>query len=184
MDENKDLAVVEQMNELANTDTTEVAAARVISPIEKVEESLSDFSQDVFKLVKDEFDFQKSIEAEILNRLSLEDKDGGFSAGQLLMLHNNTSVSLNDRIAKSLGPTFQLMTAKQQAEIAAKAATERAAVQIQMNAGTSDVGMRSLNESRGVDQEILQGMRGIQDLLQAFASVSKQQKSENPNNNQ
>lgn len=174
MEENnvdKNIETLTKMNELATTPSKEVDAAKLDSerPIKDVEESLSAFTKHTFDIIKEEYNFQKEIETEISQRLQLDTNDGGFTSNQLIALHTNNSVNLNDRISKVLGPTFQLMTSKQQAEIqanaTAKAAAEKASVNINMGGSTpgSNEYMKSVNEK--ASQQTLQGLTQLYNLL-------------------
>lgn len=173
MEENnvdKNIETLTKMNELATTPSKEVDAAKLDNerPIKDVEESLSAFTKHTFDIIKEEYNFQKEIETEISQRLQLDANDGGFTSNQLIALHTNNSVNLNDRISKVLGPTFQLMTSKQQAEIqanaTAKAAADKASVNINMG-GTpgSNEYMKSVNEK--ASQQTLQGLTQLYNLL-------------------
>ena len=163
--DNSDIEVLKQMNDLTNQVPAAVENAKLDSnkPIKDVEESLSKFTNDTFDIIRDEYSFQKDIESEIQNRLHLEEKDGGFSANQLIALHTNNSVNLNDRVSKVLGPTFQLMTSKQQAEIAAEA-SQKANPSTTINIGAAGQDqMRSLNQD--TPQQVLQGINAMAHLL-------------------
>lgn len=169
-----DIAVLNQMNAIASAPPTMAVQQAKLneSPVRDVENSLGSFTKHTFEIIKDEYDFQKCIEAEIQARLQLEAKDGGFTAKELIALHTNNSVNLNDRISKVLGPTFSLMTEEVKAEIAARTAAEKqqqASVNIAI--GGSPDQMRGLNETvgggnRDEAQAILQGAFMFQNFLQ------------------
>lgn len=161
------IAVLEEMN---NVDTTKAVAEAKLhkTPVQDVEESLGSFTKHTFEIIKDEYSFQKSIESEIQARLQLDPKDGGFTSKELIALHTNNSVNLNDRVAKVLGPTFQLMTEEVRAEINARTSLEKqqqAAVNINLGAATPD-NMRLANETCGNGNK-----DNTQAILQGFAQL-------------
>lgn len=171
MDNNKELEVLNKMNNYLSETSQEVLdITNHNEPIQEVENSLSKFTQDAFNYIREECKFQSEIEAEIRRRLTLEEKEGGFTANQMIALLTNNTVNLNDRISKVLAPTFQLMTAKQQAEIAKSNELKNASVTI--NNGISNDEMRKLNAQSS--QEILQGLTNLNNLLNAL-SIKKEQ---------
>ncbi len=184
-DVDTDIAVLNAMNAVASAPTTPAVEKAKLneSPVRDVENSLGSFTQHTFEIIKDEYDFQKSIEAEIQARLQLEAKDGGFTAKELIALHTNNSVNLNDRISKVLGPTFTLMTEEVKAEIAARTAAEKqqqAQVNINLGNNASPDQMRGLNESvgngnRDEAQSILQGAFAFQSFLQQLGVKTPQE---------
>lgn len=183
VDEN--IEVLEEMNQLASVPSEAAKAARLNeSPVRDVENSLGSFTRHTFEIINDEYDFQKSIEAEIQARLQLEAKDGGFTSKELIALHTNNSVNLNDRISKVLGPTFTLMTEEVKAEIAARAAKEQQQqAQVNVNIGSTPEQMKHLNETvgngnRDETQAILQGAFMFQNFLQQLGIKSPQEKIE------
>lgn len=183
VDEN--IEVLEEMNQLASVPSEAAKAARLNeSPVRDVENSLGSFTRHTFEIINDEYDFQKSIEAEIQARLQLEAKDGGFTSKELIALHTNNSVNLNDRISKVLGPTFTLMTEEVKAEIAARAAKEQQQqAQVNVNIGSTPEQMKHLNETvgggnRDETQAILQGAFMFQNFLQQLGVKSPQEKIE------
>lgn len=180
-----DIAVLNVMNEAACAPTSPAVEKAKLneSPVRDVENSLGSFTQHTFEIIKDEYDFQKSIEAEIQARLQLDAKDGGFTAKELIALHTNNSVNLNDRISKVLGPTFTLMTEEVKAEIAARTAAEKqqqAQVNINLGSNASPDQMRGLNETvgdgnRDQAQSILQGAFAFQSFLQQLGVKTPQE---------
>lgn len=183
VDEN--IEVLEEMSQLASVPSEAAKAARLNeSPVRDVENSLGSFTRHTFEIINDEYDFQKSIEAEIQARLQLEAKDGGFTSKELIALHTNNSVNLNDRISKVLGPTFTLMTEEVKAEIAARAAKEQQQqAQVNVNIGSTPEQMKHLNETvgggnRDETQAILQGAFMFQNFLQQLGVKSPQEKIE------
>src|SRR5574344_110682 len=133
------------MNKNLTTVPKSVTDAEIKSPISSVENSLSQFVQDSFDVTRKDFEFNQSIQDEILSRLP------EFKNAELIALLTNNKVNDNDRINKILAPTFQLMTAKQQAEIAALSAQKNDKIDDLKSAN-----MREINED--TDQKVLQGM--------------------------
>ena len=176
-DPNKSIEVLEKMNELAANPPADVEAAKnKDSPLEAVEQDLAKFTQDNFSLLMTQSNWVQEIQAELRSRFGLSEKDGGLSANQLIALLTNESVNLNDRIAKLLMPTFQLMTARQQAETAAKQA-ELKNPNITINNGGvgSSSDMRVINESLSKDhaQEVLQGMTALGNLSNLLSKLDQ-----------
>ena len=188
---NQDIATLETMNKLVSTDSQAVKEARLDSaPIRDVESSLASFTKHTFNIISEEYDFQKKIEDEIKARLQLSEKNGGFSSKELIALHTNNFVNLNDRVSKVLGPTFQLMTSEVNADIAARASIEKQQqAQVNINLGTDATQAKSLNENCGTSKEesqaILQGIFQLQNLLQGMGvqTVAEQVKSAEQNQN-
>lgn len=177
------IAVLESMNTI-DTSKAVTNAKLHKTPLQDVEESLGSFTKHTFEIVKDEYDFQKAIELEIQARLPLDPKDGGFNSKELIALHTNNSVNLNDRISKILGPTFTLMTEEVRAEINARASVEKqqqAAVNI--NLGASPDNMRAANETCGNGnkdntQAILQGFTQLFNVLNSAGVKTPTEKIE------
>lgn len=170
----KEIVALETMNELVETPPAGVAESKLSdTPLDNVEKDLSRFTTDMFDVIRDKNNFNKAIENEIIRRLSLSLEDGGFDSREIIALQNNSAVNYNDVVSKVLGPTFQLMTAEQQAVYASKQAEAKQQGNITIN--TANMGndqMRQLNESKEVDQKTLQGLNQLNNLLQGFANVS------------
>lgn len=169
----QDIETLEKMNALATVPSTAVAEARLDpSPVRDVESSLASFTEHTFNIISEEYNFQKKIEKEIEARLQLSEKNGGFSSKELIALHTNNFVNLNDRVSKVLGPTFQLMTSEVNADIAARAAVEKQQAQVNIAIGGNSEGAKALNENCGNSKEeaqaILQGIFQLQNLLQGM----------------
>lgn len=145
------------MNKNLTTVPKSVTDAEIKSPISSVENSLSQFVQDSFDVTRKDFEFNQSIQDEILSRLP------EFKNAELIALLTNNKVNDNDRINKILAPTFQLMTAKQQAEIAALSAQKNDKIDDLKSAN-----MREINED--TDQKVLQGMTMLKNLIDAVQS--------------
>jgi hypothetical protein len=160
--------VQSEINALSTMDKTlttipeDVKEAEISSPIKSVENSLSQFVKDSFDVTRKDFEFNEAIQAEIMARLP-EMKNT-----ELIALLTNNKVNDNDRVSKILAPTFQLMTAKQNAEI-------QAAADAAKNGTTEDanksLNMRSINES--TPKDVLQGMSQLRNLLQDFMNKEK-----------
>jgi hypothetical protein len=82
---------------------------------------------------------------------------------ELITLHSNSNVNNNDRVSKMLGPSFGMITTKQQAEIAAAKSQES---QVVINTGMQT--MAALNNDASKD--VLQGMAALSNLLQAVVA--------------
>ena len=169
----KAITELQTLEKLATVPSESAAVAKLNeSPIRDVEKSLGDFTKHTFEIINKEYKFQETIEAEIAARLQLDAKDGGFTAKELIALHTNNSVNLNDRVSKVLGPTFTLMTEEVKAEIAARTAEkqQQAQVNIAIGGNTSPEQMKGLNETVGDNrdeaQAILQGAFMFQQFLQ------------------
>jgi hypothetical protein len=153
------------------------------APVRDVESSLASFTKHTFNIISEEYDFQKDIEKEIRARLQLSEKNGGFSSKELIALHTNNFVNLNDRVSKVLGPTFQLMTSEINADIAARAQMEKQQqAQVNISIGQNAESAKNLNENCGAKDEaqaILQGMFQLQNLLQGLGiKTPAEQKAE------
>ena len=180
----KNIAILQEMNELAKTNSKNVQQARMNeAPVRDVESSLASFTKHTFNIISEEYDFQKDIEKEIRARLQLSEKNGGFSSKELIALHTNNFVNLNDRVSKVLGPTFQLMTSEINADIAARAQMEKQQqAQVNISIGQNAESAKNLNENCGAKDEaqaILQGMFQLQNLLQGLGiKTPAEQKAE------
>lgn len=164
----KEIATLEKMNELSQITPASVTAVKIESPTEAVEQKLSDFVRDAFAATNKDLEFNEKLKEELLSRLD------SMSENQLLALFSSTNLNLNDKISKLIAPTFQLMTAKQNAEIAERnrqEAAQQAAVNV--NIGNSQ-GMRSVNEI--APQEALQGLNTIFNLINAQQKLEASKK--------
>lgn len=164
----KEIATLEKMNELSQITPASVTAVKIESPTEAVEQKLSDFVRDAFAATNKDLEFNERLKEELLSRLD------SMSENQLLALFSSTNLNLNDKISKLIAPTFQLMTAKQNAEIAERnrqEAAQQAAVNV--NIGSSQ-GMRSVNEI--APQEALQGLNTIFNLINAQQKLEASKK--------
>lgn len=165
----KALVTLEKMNELAITPPADSEAVKQLelSPLEKVEGDIANFTSDILSIYRTDVETSNAINDKIQQRLQLEEKDGGFTNNQLIALQTNYNTVMNDKLSKTLGPIFTLMTEKQRNEYATKQAEakQQAAVNINVGAGT-DANIRALNE--GADSKVLQGMTGLNAFLNYF----------------
>ena len=178
----KEIATLEKMNDLIEQPPAEVVEAKLSkTPLEDVERSLSDFTRDSFDLIRNDFQFREELKEEFRKRLQLDINQGGISSRDFLGFFNSESVNMNDRISKVLGPTFQLMTAEQQAIQMTKQAELKAnSTNIQINnanqgQATQDK-MKALNASEQVDQQTLQGMTQLANILQTMMHAAEKSK--------
>lgn len=183
MDEsNKEIAVLEKMNELAVNPPTDIEESKIKSPLEKVEGDIAKFSSDILDIYRKDVETSDKINEKIQAQLELDEKDGGFSNAQLIALRTNYSTTLNEQLNRTMGPMFQLMTAKQQNEYAAKQAEakQQAAVQVNVGTGQSTESMKQLNES--VTSDVLVGMSNLNSFLNAFKKLSEKTEEKSSEN--
>lgn len=178
----KEIATLEKMNDLIEQPPAEVVEAKLSkTPLEDVERSLSDFTRDSFDLIRNDFQFREELKEEFRKRLQLDVNQGGISSRDFLGFFNSESVNMNDRISKVLGPTFQLMTAEQQAIQMTKQAELKAnSTNIQINNANQGQAaqdkMKALNASEQVDQQTLQGMTQLANILQTMMHAAEKSK--------
>lgn len=163
------METLEKMNELAINPPADSEAVKQLelSPLEKVEGDIANFTSDILSIYRTDVETSNAINDKIQQRLQLEEKDGGFTNNQLIALQTNYNTVMNDKLSKTLGPIFTLMTEKQRNEYATKQAEakQQAAVNINVGAG-ADANIRALNE--GADSKVLQGMTGLNAFLNYF----------------
>ena len=173
------METLEKMNELAITPPADSEAVKQLelSPLEKVEGDIANFTSDILSIYRTDVETSNAINDKIQQRLQLEEKDGGFTNNQLIALQTNYNTVMNDKLSKTLGPIFTLMTEKQRNEYATKQAEvkQQAAVNINVGAGT-DANLRALNE--GADSKVLQGMTGLNAFLNYFQKQAAAAKSD------
>ncbi len=160
MSDEKELAVLSELNKVAKTENPEAKTEK--SPIGEVENALSLFVRDAMDVTRVDFQFNSALQEELLKRLP------GMSDNQIAALFSNTNVNLNDKISKVLGPTFQLMTSKQQAEMA-KAQAEQKAQSVVVTGND----MRQVNST--APAEALQGMTSLNSTLQFIIQKMKEE---------
>lgn len=153
---------------LATIDKTESKENE--SPIGMVEKSVADF-------------LNKAIEATMAsNRLAVALEDSliedlpEMKPNEKIALMNIERSSMNDRLFKLLSPSFGLLTAKQQAEIQAKAKQEsqNAAVQVNIGQGNSQDSIVASKTPADVEN-------GLNTLFQLIAARMQQTKTEEKN---
>lgn len=142
------------------------------SPIDEVESSLSKFVTDLFEVVKKENSLNDSLQEELVSRLSQ------MSIPELITLHQNTVSLQNDKISKILSPTFGIISAKQQAKIAA-ANKQQSTVNIMNN--LSSIGK---NFAMSAPAEAVQGITILNRLLSSAQEIEAQAEDKNDENNQ
>jgi hypothetical protein len=125
------------------------------SPVAKIESGLSDFLGHTFEMVKEEDDYKKQIQAELLSRLP------SLKSSELIALVTSASTNLNDQMSKIVSPTMQLLTAAQQVELA-KQQKEQAQMQ---GATFNQNNIRELNAT--TPGEVLVGLQTLFNLAQA-----------------
>ena len=160
-----EITALEKMNELALAEKPSVEVAKIDSPIERVEEKLSDFVSNMFIATREDIEFNKKIQEELLSRLP------NLSENQLLSLFTNSNVNTNDKISKLLGPTFGTLQSRQQAEIAAAAKKEQmqqAAVNVNIN---QENPMKIANDTAPKE-----ALRGLNTLFQLMNAMNKEEK--------
>lgn len=133
------------------------------SNISKVEAQLVDYYKEITESTNSDLEFNEELKQEL--RLKFSE----MSAKELMNFYTNYNVNLNDKISKSLAPVSQLLTAKQQAEIAEQAKKERmvqSATQINIQAsGGSPSDYEKKNQE--ADAAVIQGLNMIYQLMQA-----------------
>ena len=140
------------------------------SPVSSVETALSEFVKDSFDVTRKDYEFNNKIQEEIAKRLD------EFSNSELILLLTNNKVNDSDRLSKMLAPSFQMLTAKQQAEITAASQEKQAAIQATGTVAAASNGanttLKSMNENASA--ELLTGMSQLNNLLNAITvSVKK-----------
>jgi hypothetical protein len=155
---NREMDALEKIDYLCSKETLPaVENSKIISPIASVEESLAQFVKDSFEVTKKDYEFNQKLQAELAARLP------SMTNSELITLHSNSNVNNNDRVSKMLGPSFSMITTKQQAEIAAAKSQES---QVVINTGMQT--MAALNNDASKD--VLQGMAALSNLLQAVVA--------------
>lgn len=146
--------------ELVTQDQIHDIVEERITPTSKIEAGLSDFLTDTFKMVQEEDLYKKSIQSEIISRLS------SFKNSELIALATSQATNENDMLSKIVSPTMALLTAAQQAEMA----RQQKEVQNQQNV-LSQVNVREVNQV--TPNEVQVGMKALMDLVQAVGSNVK-----------
>lgn len=150
----KDVNTLSIIDEKLENVPQEVQDAKITSPVSSVENSLSKFFNDAINASINDFKFNCKIQDEIESRLH------SFNNAELITLLTNNKTSDNDRTSKILGPSFQLMTAKQQAEIAA---ITQASKNNETTMNNSTAAAKELNAS--VSKDVLKGMQQLYNMI-------------------
>lgn len=168
LNDEKSLQVLEEMHEFAHNPPQKSEEVKFInkSPLEKVEKDIAQFTSDILDIYRKDVETSDKVNKTIQERLELDEKDGGFSNNQLIALQTNLNTTMNDKLSKTLGPIFTLMTEKQRNEYAAKQAEQKQQAAVNVNIGTNNETMRTVNES--TTPEILQGMQSLNAFLNYF----------------
>ena len=117
------------------------------------------------------YEFNNKIQEEIAKRLD------EFSNSELILLLTNNKVNDSDRLSKMLAPSFQMLTAKQQAEITAASQEKQAAIQATGTVAASASQSSSVKDmSDNASTELLKGMSQLSNLLSAI-TVSVKEKT-------
>jgi hypothetical protein len=138
---------------LVAADIHDVAVA-VSTPINQIESSLSSYLQDTFKIALEYDAFQKALQAETLTRLP------HLSDTQVVALLTSSQTNFNDYISKTVAPTTQLLTAAQQAELAARR-------EQQVN-NVAQVNTQVLSQNASTD--VLVGMKSLMDIMASLST--------------
>jgi len=154
----KSIETLEELNTSLSIASEKDKDIKILSPIDKVESSLSKFVEDSFAVTKDDFQFKKNLQEEISKRLP------SMKNNEVIALYTNDSINGNDRLSKVLGPMSQLLTAKQQAEMA-KNQNEAKSGSVNVNIGTEAVKRANLDAPK----DVLQGLTDLNRLLGALA---------------
>ena len=145
--------------------------ARIENPLSKVEESLARYISTRATMDLDRNDFSKLIMDKLAARID------EMSTEQLLGLFGTDRVTSTDAMSKFLGPTSQVITAKQQAEIAAEsrrlsAQEKQAGVQIAIGQVGNNTQQAQL-AAEAAPRQALQGLTIISQLIQAIEKTEK-----------
>ena len=171
MEENIDntISTLEKLhNSVGSPETVEsVDNAVIVKPVEAVEQKLADFVADAFKATNKDLAFNESLKSEILKRLPK------MSDNQIIALFSNNAVNTNDRISKSIAPTFGLMTAEQNALLAMLAKQQTPQGQTVVNVGNTDSLQPSVLDGMDKDivRDILQGLNTTYQVAHAAATL-------------
>jgi len=124
------------------------------TPVKKIEAGLSSFLENTFRMVNEEDDYKKKLQAEVIGRLPQ------LKNSELIALLTSASTNLNDQMSKVVSPTMQLLTEAQRNEIASK----QKEVQNQQNI-LSQHNFKELNMT--APAEVIGGFKALVDLMTA-----------------
>jgi hypothetical protein len=156
---------LETLNQIAQTPSENAEQAKINSPVKYVELTLSKFVSDAFELTRRDFELGDAIHQSLIQDLQM----GALTPNQKIALLGTHSVNLNDRISKLVSPTLQLMTARQQAEIAAASQIAQS-----KQAQNNVTNITALNQS--APKDVIQGMTLLNNLL---STIVKEKNEEN-----
>lgn len=153
-------------------DTSLVPVQPAETNISKVEEQLVGYYEEITKSTESDIEFNEYMKEELKMKFS------EMSAKEMMNFYTNYNVNLNDKISKSLAPVSNLLTAKQQAEIAEQSRRERnvsSATQINIQTGASAADYEKKNTEASA--EVIQGLNMIYQMVESF---KKAENSEQP----
>lgn len=159
------ITTLESINTALSMVPPEVEDAKIIKPVEAVEQKLSEFVADAFKATNKDLAFNESIKEELIKRLHT------LSDNQLIALFSNTAVNNNDRISKLIAPTFGLMTAEQQALLALLQKQQTAAAGNVPGAPAEDVTQSLAGMEKDDVRDIMQGLQSVFSIASAASSI-------------
>ena len=169
----KEIVELEKAREIISREHVSDATiqARIENPLSKVEESLARYISTRATMDLDRNDFSKLIMDKLAARID------EMSTEQLLGLFGTDRVTSTDAMSKFLGPTSQVITAKQQAEIAAEsrrlsAQEKQAGVQIAIGQVGNNTQQAQL-AAEAAPRQALQGLTIISQLIQAIEKTEK-----------
>jgi hypothetical protein len=164
-----ELSQLERLNKIAQQVETlsEINNAKIITPVQQVEKSLSRFIDDAFTVTREDFELGKVLNEVLADKI----KNRDFNENQLIALFNGYQVNVNDKISKIVAPTLQLMTTRQQAEISAQAQVQAAEKQV-----GNVTSLTSINQS--APKEVLLGVKQLTDVLTLITQKNKELKDQ------
>jgi hypothetical protein len=146
-------------------DITPIETEDPKSPVSLIENGLSGFLNHSFQMVKEEDDYQRLIQEEIVRRLP------SMKNSELIALSVSQSSNMADLASKIISPTMQLLTAKQQAELA-----KQQKEQLVQAGVVSQTNIRQVNQM--APQEVLTGMRSFMDLIKQISTQPAEKSNE------
>lgn len=167
----KEISDLERAHEIISKPVIpEVEDVKISNPSTKVEEALASYIDTKTKMDLKRNDFSELIMEKISSRLDT------MSTEQLLGLFGTDRVTSTDSMSKLINPTTQMLTTKQQAEIAAENRRVAAAEKASQNGNVQiAIGMPGANPVQAAQvanekapREALQGLDMISHLLQAM----------------
>lgn len=138
--------------------------------ISKVEKQLVDYYEEITHSTESDIEFNEYMKEELKMKFS------EMSAKEMMNFYTNYNVNLNDKISKSLAPVSQLLTAKQQAEIAEQSRKERqvsSATQINIQTGATPSDYEKKNAE--ADAAVIQGLNMIYQMVQGYNKATSEE---------